>query len=163
MERSLTSPAVVAFRSRVFALLAISALLLATGCDLRVAGGAPASAASGPSAGAAPGDPLKVVAPDGSTRSLSLKEMDALPKGRIEVEGKWEEGPTLPDVLASAGVKEFKQVTILGAEGAKLTLTKEQVNREVVLDFTNHGTVKFSSPAVPKKDWIKDISTLRVE
>lgn len=145
-------------RVSLAALLGCALVLIAAGC-----GGSASTQNPEHTGGAAPGDAVKVVGPDGKSRSLTLKELDALPKGRIQVEGNWEEGPTLPDLLSAAGIKEFRQVTLLGADSAKMTLTKDQVNREVVMDFTNHGTLKFSSPAVPKKDWIKDVSTITVE
>ncbi len=142
--------------SAILLLVSIAVALL-SGC------GGPSASAENAAGGAAPGDAVKVVGPDGKSSNLTLKEMDALPKGRIQVEGKWEEGPTLPDIISAAGIKEYRQVTLSGAGSAKLTLAKGQVNREVVMDFTNHGTLKFSSPAVPKKDWLKDVSTITVE
>ncbi len=83
MKQRLISVPVALFRSTPFAVLAISALLLAAGCAPRAVGGATNPASNSAPTGAAPGDPVKVVAPDGSTKSLSLKEMAALPQGRI--------------------------------------------------------------------------------
>ena len=143
----------------VFALL--GAYLLATAGCSPAAGAAGSAPAGKPSAGK--DAVLQVIKPDGSSKGASLKDLASLGQGKIFVDGKWEEGPTLPELLRFAGVSEFRRVTIVGSGAPPITLTREQVNPEVVLDFTNHGTVKFSSPAVPKKDWVKDVSTIKVE
>ncbi|MEW5720671.1 MAG: hypothetical protein AB1817_18745 [Chloroflexota bacterium] len=104
---------------------------------------------------------LQIVKPDGSTKGFSLDDLKALPKTKITVEGSAEEGPALLEVLRAAGVTDFKQVT-LGGSGA-LTLTKDKVTPQVLLDFTNRGTVKFAAANVPKANWPKDITTIKVE
>ncbi len=146
--------------------LAVAAAVLVyilgtAGCG--ASAGAAGSASPGPATGQGKDVALQVVRPDGTARGVSLKELDSLGKGRILVDGKWEEGPTLPEVLRFAGVTEFQRVTVIGSEVPPVTLTRDQVTSEVVLDFTNHGTVKFSSPSVPKKDWVKDVTTIKVE
>lgn len=105
---------------------------------------------------------FEVTAPGGRSVTFTASELRELPLTSIMVEGKAEEGPALIEVLRKAGVGEFKQVTLMG-DGAPLTLTREQVTSEVILDLTNRGTVKLAAPNVPKNDWVKDITRIRVE
>lgn len=105
---------------------------------------------------------FEIVTPQGTSKSIYAADLKALPLAQISVEGKIEEGPRLQDVLQLAGVKDFQRVTLTGREGS-ITLAKEDVTPEVLLDLTNHGTVKLASPKVPKKDWVKDITLIKVE
>jgi hypothetical protein len=104
---------------------------------------------------------FKVVKPNGKYKNYTLDSLKKLPLGRITVESKVEEGPRLPDIIKNAGIKKYKSVKITGKNGS-ITLKKKDVTNKVILDFTNHGTVKFSSPSVPKPKWIKDITTIKV-
>lgn len=111
--------------------------------------GATETATTTPSQGEAV---FQIVTPDGQTKGLSLSDLKKLPQATITVEGKSENGPALLEVLRSAGVTEFRQVTLTGQGGGRITLSKNQVTPDVVLDFTERGTMKLASPAVPKKD-----------
>ncbi len=105
---------------------------------------------------------FQVVKPDGSAVGFSWDMLKQMPLAQVTVEGKVEEGVKLLDVLAEAGVTDFEKVTLTGNNGS-MTLTRDQVNDEAILDFTNHGTVKQSATNVPKADWIKDITEIKVE
>lgn len=105
---------------------------------------------------------FQVVKPDGGAVGFSWDMLKQMPLAQVTVEGKVEEGVKLLDVLAEAGVTDFEKVTLTGNNGS-MTLTRDQVNDEAILDFTNHGTVKQSATNVPKADWIKDITEIKVE
>lgn len=142
----------------VLAVLGLS-LLLQAACSSTA--GSP-----GPTA-AQPSEPQKdylfqVITPEGRSVGFTADELRQLPLASIKVEGKPEEGPVLLDVLQGAGVEEFKQVTLSGG-GSSLTLARQQITPEVILDFANRGTVKLAAPHVPKKDWVKDITEIKVE
>ena len=88
-------------------------------------------------------------------------ELKKLPLATLTVEGKVEEGPRLSDVLKAAGITEFTEVSLSGSSSPAM-LTKAQVDDNTILDFNNHGTVKLASTYIPKPDWTKDVSEIKV-
>ena len=90
-----------------------------------------------------------------------MKDLQALPASTITVDGKPQDGPALLEVLKAAGVTDFKEVTLTGT--STLTLNRDQVNAEVILDFNNRGLVKFASTTVPQANWPKDLSKIEVK
>ena len=106
---------------------------------------------------------VRIVRPDGAVKEASMKDLDSLGKGRIFVDGSWEEGPTLPEVLQFADVTGFQHVTIIGSGSPPLTLSKEEVNSGVILNLTGQGTVKLSLPDIPRNEWIDDVNTIKAE
>lgn len=105
---------------------------------------------------------IQIIKPDGTKFGVTLDALKALPLGQVTAEGKVEEGPYLSDVLALAGVTEFKEVTLTGSSNP-VTLTFEQVDQNTILDFNNHGTLKLSSTYVPKANWTKDVAEITVK
>ncbi len=106
---------------------------------------------------------FQIVKADGTTYGITVDALKALPLAQVKAEdGKLEEGPYLSDVLALAGVNEFKEVTLTGSSNP-VTLTFEQVDKNTILDFNNHGTMKLSSTYVPKAQWTKDVSEIVVK
>jgi hypothetical protein len=103
---------------------------------------------------------FKVTKPDKKIKSYSLDDLKKFKLGRITVQGKIEEGPLLMDVLKNAGVKKYSKVTLKGRDGS-ITRTSKQITKNVILDFTNRGTVKFCSTDVPKEKWIHDITEIK--
>ncbi len=120
----------------------------------------PAASASQPPAVSTSDALPQVIAPNG-THDFSLSVLQKLPAATITVDGEPQDGPALIDGLKTAGVTDFKEVTVSGA--GSITLTKEQVTSEVILDFTNRGTVKFAATNVPQANWPKDITRIEVE
>jgi hypothetical protein len=105
---------------------------------------------------------LQVIKPDGSTVDLKLDDLKKLPLANITVDGKVEEGPKLIDVLKAAGVTDFSQVIVSGSSDT-VTLTKAQVDDNTILDFNNHGTLKFASTYIPKANWTKEVTKIEVK
>src|SRR6185503_15996284 len=71
---------------------------------------------------------FQVIKPDGTRFDVTLDALKALPLAQVQGDdGKMEEGPYLSDVLALAGVSDFKQVTLTGSSNP-VTLTFEQVD-----------------------------------
>ena len=105
---------------------------------------------------------FQIIKPDGTQFGVTLDALKTLPLGQVTAEGKVEEGPYLSDVLALAGVSEFKEVTLTGSSNP-VTLTFEQVDKNTILDFNNHGTLKLSSTYVPKANWTKDVAEITVK
>lgn len=105
---------------------------------------------------------FQVIKPDGSIFSISWDDLKKLPLASLTVDGKVEEGVKLSDVLTAAGITEYIEVSLSGS-ASPVTLTHDQVDDNTILDFTNRGTVKLSSTYVPKPEWTKDISEIKVK
>ena len=105
---------------------------------------------------------FQIIKPDGTKFGVTLEAVKALPLAQLTVEGKVEEGPYLSDVLALAGVTKFTEVTLTGSS-SPATLTFEQVDKNTILDFNNHGTMKLSSTYIPKANWTKDVAGITVK
>ena len=93
---------------------------------------------------------------------MTLDAVKALPLAQLTAEGQVEEGPYLSDILALAGVTEFTEVTLTGSS-SPATLTFAQVDKNTILDFNNHGTMKLSTTYIPKADWTKDVAVITVK
>jgi hypothetical protein len=106
---------------------------------------------------------FQIVKADGTRFDVTLDALKGLPLAQVQADdGKIEEGPYLRDVLALAGVTEFTEVTLTGSSNP-VTLTFEQVDKNTILDFNNHGTMKLSSTYVPKAKWTKDVAEITVK
>ncbi len=105
---------------------------------------------------------FQVVKVDGTSFGISWDDLKKLPLANLTVDGKVEEGPRLADVLKAAGVTDFSEVTLTGS-ASPATLTRAQVDDNTILDFNNHGTVKLASTYIPKADWTKDVSEIKVK
>jgi len=105
---------------------------------------------------------FQIIKPDGTKFGVTLDALKTLPLGQVTAEGKVEEGPYLTDILALAGVTEFKEITLTGSSNP-VTLTFDQVDKNTILDFNNHGTLKLSSTYIPKANWTKDVSEITVK
>jgi hypothetical protein len=104
---------------------------------------------------------FQLVRPDGAIVNFAMADLKKLPLTSIMVGAKAEEGPALLEVLKAAGVTDFKQVTVSG--DGSLTLTKAQITPQVVLDFSNRGTVKIAGPDLPIPSPAKDLTLIKVE
>jgi hypothetical protein len=105
---------------------------------------------------------FQVFKADGTRVGITIADLKTLSLAQVSVEGKMEEGPKLLDVLGLAGVTDFTEVTLTGSSNP-VTLTREQVDEDTILDFTNHGTVKLATTYVPKPNWTKDVSKIEVK
>jgi hypothetical protein len=105
---------------------------------------------------------FQVIKPDGSKVGVTINDLKTLPLKQVTAEGKVEEGPGLLDVLNLVGITDFKEVSLTGSSNPA-TLTREQVDENTILDFTNHGTVKLSTTYIPKDKWTKDVAEIIVK
>ena len=105
---------------------------------------------------------FQIIKPDGTKFDVTLDALKQLPLAQVSAEGKVEEGPYLMDILALAGITEFTEVTLTGSSNPA-TLTFAQVDKNTILDFNNHGTMKLSTTYIPKANWTKDISEIVVK
>ena len=143
---------------RILFLLVLIALLLSACAPAAGAPKTPQALQPSPASTAL----FQVVKPDGTSVGLTWDDLKKLPLANLTVEGKVEEGPRLLDVLKAAGVTDFSEVNLSGS-AAPVTLTRAQVDDNTILDFNNHGTVKLASTYIPKPDWTKDVSEIKVK
>jgi hypothetical protein len=98
---------------------------------------------------------------------LTLTELSKLDKVQFNADGKDEEGPTLMSALALVSISSFNEITVYGySRGrlatAELTLKRNQINDQVILDFSNQGTCKLAGVDIPSNDWIIDVNKMVV-
>lgn len=96
---------------------------------------------------------------------FDVQELEALGTRRIEMQGKYEEGPSLLTILEAAGVDEFESVVILGAgvrDSGRLELALDEVDENVLLDIANRGTCKVAGPDIAYEDRVRDIIRIEV-
>ena len=105
---------------------------------------------------------FQIVKADGSKFDVTLDAVKTLPLAQLTVEGKVQEGPKLLDILALADITDFSEITITGSS-APSTLTREQVDENTILDFSNRGTMKLATTYIPKAEWTKDITEITVK
>jgi len=105
---------------------------------------------------------FQIIKSDGTKFAVTLDAVKALPLAQVTAEGKVEEGPYLSDILALAGITKFTEVTLTGSSNPA-TLTFEQVDKNTILDFNNHGTMKLSTTYIPKANWTKDVAEIVVK
>jgi len=78
---------------------------------------------------------------------------------------KVQEGPTLLSVLKAVGVEDFDRVEIVGLglrDSGHLTLGHGDIDRDVLLDFNERGTVKVWSPDIEYEARVRDVTRVVV-
>jgi len=111
---------------------------------------------------------IEVFRNGGKVASLSLPDLQSLPQKSVQTIAGMQEGPTVLSVLQQVGIQEFNRLVISGLtrhriESAELTLTRAEINDQVILDITGQGTTKLTSPDIPQEEWIIDVNRLTVE
>lgn len=144
--------------------IAVLVVLLA----LAVAGMWAAEALTGhnPLASGGPaGYEVRVLDGDTVLGSFDLADLEKIGYDTITVDGKKEEGPRLSRVLQAAGVDEYSSVTINGAavrDDGTITLTRAEVENDVLLDVALRGTVKVVGPDIAWGDRVRDVTDIVV-
>ncbi len=100
--------------------------------------------------------------------ALTRADLEKLDQVTITASGSPENGPTLPSVLAKAGITDFSELTAYGMSrgrlaSAELTLKRDQVDGSVVLDLNNRGKCKLCGTNIPQDNWIIDLEKLEVK
>lgn len=144
--------------------IGIAAVILLAGCS----GTRPASNNSTPGAQAQPtrniAPPIEVIRADGSSVTVVYATVANLPLQILDINGKTEQGPTVPDFLAAAGVTEFSQVTLTGLNNRSLTFTRDQLNDGIILALREHPrAVNLESPDIPVEQWVLHVSKVQVQ
>jgi len=107
---------------------------------------------------------LDVVQGTTKSKSLSLADLEAMKPRAVKMQGQTEEGPPLLDVLHAAGITEFQSVVITGLgarDSGTLTLSRAQIDRDVLLDLAKRGTAKVCGPDIARGQRVRDV--IRIE
>jgi hypothetical protein len=147
--------------------VALAALVgLAWVVEWTTAGGVSAPGAQAPGADAAPPGYAVTVLRDGEIlREFAPTDLRDLPQVTVTADGKQQEGPTVAAVLEAAGVERFATLDVRGMglrDDGRLSLTAAQVGDDLVLDFSDRGTLKIVSPDLDWRDRVRDVTELRV-
>jgi hypothetical protein len=146
----------------VIAIAAIAAaVILAWALEAAITGGAGGSQGSPASSAYS----IKVEKGGEVLKIYDLAALHALPQSKIVIDGKEQDGPSLPTLLADAGAGTFRTVEVRGAglrDGGHLSLTAAQAAQRVQLDFTERGTVKVCGPNLTRPQWVRDVLTISV-
>lgn len=106
---------------------------------------------------------IKVVGKNKEYKKYTLEDISKLPSKSIVIDGKEQKGPLLSTLLSDAGVTSFSKVTVKGISKSSITLAKDKIGEDTILDVANRGTVKLASKQIKKEEWIKDIVEIDVE
>lgn len=102
------------------------------------------------------GNGVQVTASDGTTKAVTMADLNDLPKATVGNES----GPKLNDVLQFAGIFDFSTVTVTGSNGSK-DLPKDQVNDQVILSLANNTVSLVIGTASDAT--IKDVTLIKVK
>ncbi|MGA2819362.1 MAG: hypothetical protein ABSF61_01685 [Anaerolineales bacterium] len=117
-----------------------------------------------PTSSASQSSVFQVIRPDGTSVPMSVTALRALTYQQITLSGNHEAGPSVTDVLSAAGVNDFSQVTVTGSGGASITLTRDQLNNEVILSVNKTlGTAKLAAMTIPEPQWILNVNQVLVK
>jgi hypothetical protein len=142
----------------VLVAIVIGALLVERGVNgaAEAPGGAPAAKAYG----------VSVEQGGKVLRTFSVQQLHSLPQTHVTSDGKAQAGPSLPAVLAAAGVTgAYSALEIRGMglrDGGRLTLPAGKVNARVILDFSDRGTMKIVSPQLDFGERVRDVTAIVV-
>lgn len=123
--------------------------------------------AGGPEGPAAPPAYSVRVTRDGAVlRAFTVADLRALPQASEAVDGKQQEGPTLPAVLVAAGVEDgYESLVITGLglrDDGRLALPAARIDEAVLLDFSDRGTLKVVSPSLDWSERVRDVVEIAV-
>ena len=107
---------------------------------------------------------VSIVRDEDVIRAFDLAELKSFKVRTLKMQGEVQEGPPLLDVLKAAGVEEFSSLTITGTglkDTGQIVLDAEEIDRDVLLDFSNRGTVKVCGPDILWENRVRDV--LRIE
>ncbi len=146
---------------------AVGLIALAWLVEWRAVGGVSTPHAPGASsaAGAPPGYSVQVVRDGEVVRDFTPEELDSLPQREILSYGKEQNGPPVLAVLEAAGVSGFARLKVIGMglrDDGRLTLTAAEIDDDVILDFSDRGTLKLVSPEMDWRDRVRDVTELRI-
>jgi hypothetical protein len=118
---------------------------------------------SGAAGGGAAPYSIKVTKGGEVLKVYDLAALHALPQSTVVIDGKEQDGPSLPVLLKDAGAGRYDSVVIRGAglrDQGKLTLTAARARKRVQLDFSDRGTAKVCGPDLYHAEWVRDVVSI---
>jgi len=152
-------------RQRVLVVAAALVVVVAGAWLLERAVNGSAGGPSGPPA--PPAYSVRVTRDGAELKTFTVDDLRGLPQASEEVDGKLQEGPSLPAVLVAAGVgTSYESLVITGLgvrDDGRLRLPAARVNEAVLLDFSDRGTMKVVSPALDWSERVRDVVEIAVD
>ena len=105
---------------------------------------------------------IELTKPDGSTAAIKDTDLRAMPLAQITAGDTVENGILLGALLNAQGITDFQQVTVTGS-GGNLTLSKDQVTQDVILSFTQDGSVQLVDSTRAADQWVKGVNKIEVK
>jgi hypothetical protein len=152
----------------VLGVTAMAASTLTAGCAARANSGSAATSSPASTSTEQAGYHINVLQNGRQTGSLSLAQLKTLPTVTFNAYQRTETGPTLLSALKLAGIDSFARITVSGmlrgrVATGELSLNRNDITDEVILDFSNEGKAKLAGSKIPFDNWIIDVSEVRVE
>ncbi len=134
-------------------------------------GGGDAGGGSGKNVSPTPGTTtLFTVTQGGKTlKTWTLEELQAaVTFTSITVDGDQQNGPLLKDVLAASGVTSWAKGEVDGRGPSRsfdvaVPIDPSQVNDTWIIDITKRGTVKLAADNLPREQWVRDITEIKLQ
>ena len=108
---------------------------------------------------------ISVVRGDTVLRTFDLEALGKLESRSVVMQGQEQEGPSLLDLLAEAGVDDFTSVTVIG-QGVRddgiLVLSRNEIDEDVLLDLAVRGTMKLCGPDISWDERVRDVERIEV-
>ena len=108
---------------------------------------------------------VSIVRDEDVIRVFDVAELKALKARTIKMQGEVQEGPPLLDVLKAAGVDEFSSLAVSGTglkDSGRIVLSADEVDRDVLLDFSNRVTMKICGPDILWENRVRDVTRIEV-
>ncbi len=105
---------------------------------------------------------LNINKPDGTIQKMDQAVLSKIPTSVVKVGTTSYSGIALPDLLVAAGIKDYKQITVTGANGSQVVLTKDKIDNKVILATSADG-FQLVSPDLPDTNWVKAVNTIKAE
>ena len=98
-------------------------------------------------------------------RTYDLEALGELESRSLVMQGQEQEGPSLLDLLAKAGVDDFTSVTVVGQgvrDDGVIVLSRDEVDEDVLLDLAVRGTMKLCGPDISWDERVRDVERIEV-
>lgn len=111
---------------------------------------------------------LTVYVADEVVATWTLAQLEgAVPFVEADIDGEAQRGPGLLGVLDASGVTDWERAEVLGkGEGRSfdigIDIEASEVDEGWILDVTNRGTLKLAAEELPREQWVRDASEIRI-
>lgn len=141
-------------------LIVFGALALAVASAWIIQGVVAGEGAEAPAGASAPSYSVAVTQNGSLLKRFTVADLRALPGATVTIDGKEQDGPSVPTVLAAADAAAYTTLSVKGIgvrDSGHLTLESARVNDRLLFDFSDRGTVKICSPDLEWNQWVRDV------